>query len=147
MKREKLVMAFGCFDILHLGHIYYLKKAKALGNKLLVVVARDENVLKEKGSLPLKDERQRVAIINSLKFVDKAILGSKKDKLAVILKYKPDIVALGYDHNISKKTLERFLKEHSVKAKVVRLRAYMPKRFKSSLIKKRLAIDLGIEEI
>lgn len=147
MRGKKIVLAFGCFDILHLGHLYYLKKAKALGSELIVVIARDENVLKEKGCMPLKDEKQRLAIVKSLKFVDKAVLGSKKGKLETLLKYKPDIIALGYDHKVSKQTIERFLKQHNVKAKVVRIRAYNAKKYKSSVIKKRAIPDLGIEEI
>ncbi|MCD6247165.1 MAG: FAD synthase [Candidatus Diapherotrites archaeon] len=147
MGKEKLVLAFGCFDILHPGHLYYLKKAKALGSKLIVVIARDENALKEKGYRPLKDEKQRLAIINALRFVDKAVLGSKRDKLEMILKYRPDVIALGYDHKVSKQTIKRFLKQHNIDAKVVRIKAYNAKKYKSSIIKKRIPLDLGIDEV
>ncbi|MCD6478752.1 MAG: FAD synthase [Candidatus Diapherotrites archaeon] len=150
MKREKVVLAFGTFDILHLGHIHYLKKARALGTELIVVVARDETVAREKGTEPVKDEKQRVAIVRALKFVDKAVLGLKGDKMQVILKYKPDVIALGYDHKVSKQTIERFLKRHGLQAKVVRIRAYKPAKYKSSLLKKKIqatTLDLGIDII
>jgi len=150
MKRKKIVLAFGTFDILHSGHLYYLKKARALGTELVVVVARDGTVVREKGFKPVKDERQRLAIIRALKFVDKAVLGMKTDKLNVISKYKPDIIALGYDQKVSKQTIERFLRANNLRAKVVRLKAHKPASHKSSLLRKRFPasdLDLGIDII
>jgi len=150
MKRKKIVLAFGTFDILHSGHLYYLNKARALGTELVVVVARDGTVVREKGFKPVKDERQRLAIIRALKFVDKAVLGMKTDKLNVISKYKPDIIALGYDQKVSKQTIERFLRANNLRAKVVRLKAHKPASHKSSLLRKRFPasdLDLGIDII
>ena len=56
----KKVMAFGSFDILHDGHKHYLKEAKSFGDYLVVIVARDENIVKFKGKKPKNDENYRL---------------------------------------------------------------------------------------
>ena len=63
----KKVMVFGTFDIFHPGHEHMLKEAKEYGDELIVVVARDANVKKVKGRLPMHDENQRVFQIEKLK--------------------------------------------------------------------------------
>lgn len=136
MSAIKTVIAFGTFDILHAGHLHYLEKAKSLGDKLIVVVARDENVLKEKGARPYLCEKDRLSLIKALKVVDKAVLGLSGDKFKVIAKYKPDIIALGYDQKVDYVALKKFLRDKKLKAKVVRISAYRPQRCKSSIIKR-----------
>jgi len=84
------VLAFGCFDILHMGHYTYLKNARKLGDKLIVVVARDSTIRKFKKREPVLDEESRRKLVESLKFVDSAILGSTGDKYQIIKKIKPD---------------------------------------------------------
>ncbi len=66
--KEKKVMTFGTFDLLHKGHVYFLKQASKYG-KLVVVVARDKNVLKVKGKKPINSERKRLQNIKKIKFV------------------------------------------------------------------------------
>ncbi|MBD3228955.1 MAG: adenylyltransferase/cytidyltransferase family protein, partial [Candidatus Lokiarchaeota archaeon] len=88
------VMAFGTFDILHLGHVKLLRNAKKLANganaKLIVVIARDENVIKEKNRRPIFPEDQRLEMIKSLKVVDEAYLGNLgNDRLKIIEELKP----------------------------------------------------------
>ena len=92
----KTAMAFGTFDLLHPGHINFLSQAKKHG-ELIVIIARDRTVKKIKGKLPLHNEKQRLGAVKSLKLASKVILGSLIDKYAAIKKYKPDIIALGYD--------------------------------------------------
>jgi len=133
-----IVIAFGAFDILHPGHIHYLKEAGRYG-RLVVVVARDESIAKLKGKRPLMDERSRLAIISSLRVVDKAILGSRigrlDDMYNVMLKVKPSVVALGYDQKVDMKYLKDFLTAHRMGPRIVRISSYRKELFKSSKIK------------
>jgi len=141
------VLAFGSFDLLHEGHLFYLKKAKALGSELTVVIARDESVKREKGHAPMKSEKERLAIVKELKPVDCALLGSVKPELKfkVFVKEDPDAVALGHDHLITAKEVRDKLKEYGLKARVVRMPAFKPKKLKSSKIRKR--VDLNLDEM
>jgi len=97
MPREKRVLVGGVFDILHPGHVFLLQKAREKG-RLIVIVARDENVEKMKGRPPVIPEKQRLAMIRSIRYVDEAYLGEKEFSVSkVIEKYKPDIIVLGPD--------------------------------------------------
>jgi FAD synthetase len=95
------VLASGVFDLLHYGHIRFLEEAKRLGGpnaKLVVVVATDDTVRKNKGRDPVIPESQRRALVESLRVVDEAILGYKDMDLESVLdRVKPDIVAVGHD--------------------------------------------------
>jgi FAD synthetase len=117
------VMATGTFDLLHMGHIYYLKEAKKLGDKLIVVVARDSTVRKLKHE-PITPEEMRLNIIKELKIVDEAVLGHEDDMYATVKEIKPDIIALGYDQIHDEKRIEQELKKRKLVAKVVRLPKY-----------------------
>jgi len=144
--REKKVLAFGSFDIIHPGHLFYLKKARALGTELEVIVARNENIVHWKGHNPVQDEKIRLEVVRELKPVDKAILGLKSgDRLNSILKVNPEIVALGHDQEITRKEVMDFLKENDLKAKVVRLPAHQRRKFTSTNSRKKL--DLDIDEL
>jgi FAD synthetase len=132
----KKVLAFGTFDIFHSGHEFYLQEAKKLGDYLVVAVALDETVLELKGELPKNSQEQRLKVIKSLPYVNKALLGYKEDKYKVIEEVNPDIIALGYDQNSFTRNLEKELKKRNLKPKVVRITSYSPEIYKSSIIKK-----------
>jgi FAD synthetase len=120
----KKVLAAGCFDLLHYGHLKYLEEAKKLGGEgaeLVVVVARDATILKRKGHHPVMNEQHRRILVGSLKPVDRAILGGPDlDTARVINEVKPDIIALGYDQDELAKLVEKEVKS----AKIVRLKKY-----------------------
>ncbi len=116
-------MATGTFDLLHMGHIYYLKEAKKLGDRLVVVVARDSTVRKLKHE-PITPEEMRLDLIKELKIVDEAVLGHKDDMYATVKEIKPDIIALGYDQVHDEKKIEQELKSRKMVARVVRLPKY-----------------------
>jgi len=117
------VMATGTFDLLHMGHIYYLKEAKKLGDRLVVVVARDSTVRKLKHE-PITPEEMRLDIIKELKIVDEATLGHEDDMYATVKEIKPDIIALGYDQVHDEKKIEQELKKRKPVARLVRLPKY-----------------------
>ncbi|MCU0860956.1 MAG: FAD synthase [Methanomassiliicoccales archaeon] len=116
----KRVMATGVFDILHSGHVHYLQEAKGLGDELYVVVATDATVRKRKHE-PITPERMRVELVQALKPVDKAILGTEGDMYETVRRIEPDIIALGYDQAFNEKELEAELRKRGLKARVVRL--------------------------
>ena len=117
------VMATGTFDLLHMGHIYYLKEAKKLGDELVVVIARDSTVRRLKHE-PVTPEDMRLNLIKELKMVDEALLGHEDDMYSVLKEIKPDIIALGYDQIHDEKKIEQELRKRKLAAKVVRLPKY-----------------------
>jgi len=93
---KKVTLVGGCFDILHWGHISFLKKAKAMGGKLIVALESDVNTRKLKGpGRPIHTQAQRKQMLESLRFVDKVIiLPDRPDYQKLIFQVKPDIVAV-----------------------------------------------------
>jgi FAD synthetase len=117
------VMATGTFDLLHMGHIFYLKEAKKLGDTLVVVVATDATVRKLKHD-PITPQEIRVSLIKELKMVDEAYLGHEDDMYAIVEEIKPDIIALGFDQIHNETTIKNELKKRKLNVKVVRLPKY-----------------------
>ncbi|VVB93976.1 FAD synthase [uncultured archaeon] len=116
------VLATGTFDILHPGHLLYLSEAKALGDELYVIVARD-SMIKHKPK-PIVPEGQRLAMVQALRMVDKAMLGSEHDMFEPLRKICPDIIALGKNQFFNENELETQLKSHGINAKVVRIQSF-----------------------
>ena len=132
----KKVMAFGSFDILHEGHKHYLKEAKSYGDYLIVVVARDENILKFKGRKPRNDENHRLDEIKKLELADEAVLGHKDNILKVLDDFKPDVICLGYDQKtIDEGKLKLELKKRNLKAEIIRAKPYKEHVYKSSKLR------------
>ena len=114
------VMASGVFDLIHPGHISYLKQAKEMGDHLTVVVASDATVRKKKHE-PITPEAMRAMIVGSLKPVDEAIVGSEGDMFETVGKVRPNIIVLGFDQTFDEKELEKELAEKGFSGiKVVR---------------------------
>ena len=113
------VMASGVFDILHSGHLSYLEQARSFGDELYVVVACDDTVRRNKHE-PITNENMRVRLVNSLKPVDKAILGRSGDMYSVIDEIRPDIIVLGFDQTFEEKALESELKKRGYDIRVTR---------------------------
>lgn len=130
---KKKVVCAGTFDHLHKGHIDFLRQAKALGDELIVIVARDETVKRIKGFLPTHDERTRRNNVEGTGIPDLVVLGNLDTDLFQILEeIKPDIIALGYDQRVSEDELiERF-----PECKVLRLSSFHPEKYKSSYYRK-----------
>ena len=117
------VMATGTFDLLHMGHIFYLREAKKLGDKLLVVVATDSTVRKLKHD-PITPQGIRVNLIKELRMVDEAYLGHEDDMYTIVEEIKPDVIALGFDQIHDDATIKNELKKRKLNVKVVRLSKY-----------------------
>ncbi len=138
----KTVMLFGTFDLLHAGHIAFFKQGRKFGDKLIVVVARDVNVQKTKGQLPLHNEKERLELLKHIDIIDQAVLGDAHDVYKVIKKMKPNVVALGYDQVAFTDKLQAKLTEFKLATKIVRLKPYQAQTKKSSKLKEHLLLSL-----
>ena len=134
--RGKTVLAFGTFDLVHLGHVAYLRAARARGTRLVVVVARDQSVVATKGHAPHFSERERARLVRELSCVDAVLLGGLRDHLSVIKRVRPDVIALGYDHAVDEDALRKDLRRLSVTPipKIVRIRSHRPDRYASRFV-------------
>lgn len=130
------VLVFGTFDVIHPGHMNFLKQAKAHADKLVVVVSRDLTVKALKGRFPENNEERRLKNIKKLPYVDEAIPGSPgNDKYGIIEKVKPDVIALGYDQYYFTEDLKKELKKRGILADIIRLKPYKKEVYKSSKLK------------
>lgn len=100
------VMVGGVFSVLHPGHLFFLRRAKSLGDCLVVVVASDRTVLRRKGVL-LKTATERKAAMEKKGVADRVIIGDSEDFFRVVEKEKPDIIALGYDQELDDEFAEK----------------------------------------
>lgn len=96
---KKKVLVGGCFDILHYGHIHFLKEAKKLGDYLVVIIESDKRVKKLKGNTrPFHNQNQRQEILESLSFVDEVIIlkdeMNDRDYEEVVKNINPKIIAI-----------------------------------------------------
>ncbi len=95
----RIVLANGCFDILHVGHVRYLEAARALGDLLVVGINADEQVRQLKGpGRPFVSERERAEVIASLRAVDLVIIFAEPTVTALLTALRPDIHAKGTDY-------------------------------------------------
>lgn len=107
------VMAVGIFDILHAGHLHYVEQAKSLGDELIVVIAHDETVRRQKHE-PITSQELRRRMVEGLKPVDKAIVGNPPGVpiFEILGEVKPHVIALGYDQKHSIDAIRAGLDEH-----------------------------------
>ena len=98
---ERVVFTNGCFDLLHLGHVDYLAKAKDLGERLIIGVNTDSSVKRLKGEhRPLQDENSRLHILAALQSVDAVVLFDEDTPYELIKEIEPDILVKGADYKI-----------------------------------------------
>lgn len=102
---DKVVFTNGVFDILHVGHVDYLQKAKTLGTKLIVAINDDASVRKlNKGpERPINPEESRALVICALRCVDAALVFSEDTPLKVIASVLPDVLVKGGDYDPNEK--------------------------------------------
>ncbi len=98
---ERVVFTNGCFDLLHLGHVDYLEKARALGDRLVVGLNTDASVSALKPGRPLQDEYSRARILAALAFVDAVVLFGEPTPLQLIELVQPDVLVKGDDYAIT----------------------------------------------
>ncbi len=132
---DKITLANGCFDVLHVGHVRYLHGAKKLGGRLIVAINSDESVRGLKGEgRPIIPAEERAEIVASLADVDAVVIFSEPDVRALIREIRPDVQAKGTDYTAEtvpeRDTVAEFggrvaivgdAKDHSATALIARL--------------------------
>ena len=116
------VVATGVFDLIHLGHIHFLKAAKEHGDELTLIVANDDTVRRMKGE-PIISDELRAELISNIKPVDKVFVGRTGDMLEIIVEdIRPDVITLGFDQRLfSTEELKSKLSQRGLDVKVIRL--------------------------
>jgi D-glycero-beta-D-manno-heptose 1-phosphate adenylyltransferase len=95
----RIILANGGFDLLHVGHVRYLRGAKALGGRLIVAINSDQSVRRLKGEgRPVMPEHERAEIVAALADVDAVVIFPELDVRAIIAEIRPDVQAKGTDY-------------------------------------------------
>jgi D-glycero-beta-D-manno-heptose 1-phosphate adenylyltransferase len=97
---ERVVFTNGVFDLLHPGHVDYLERAKALGQRLVVGVNSDASVRRLKPGRPLQDEQARMRVIAALQVVDAVAVFAEDTPLELITRVRPEILVKGADYSV-----------------------------------------------
>ena len=113
-------MATGVFDLLHPGHLYFLREARKLGDELWVVVARDRTARRFKHE-PITPEDSRLQLVEALKSVDRAVLGHEGDIYDILDEIRPDVIAIGFDQVHDENRILEECRKRGLSTKVVRL--------------------------
>ena len=117
---ETVVFTNGCFDILHLGHLDYLSKAKDLGSKLVIGVNSSSSVQKLKGpSRPVNSTQSRSTLLAGFECVDLVVVFTEETPLNLIQELKPNILVKGGDYTLSTIVGATEVKQHGGSVKII----------------------------
>lgn len=117
---EPIILANGCFDLLHVGHVRYLHAAKQLGGRLVVAVNSDESVRALKGEgRPLMPAEERAEILASLSDVDGVVIFPELDVRALIREIRPNIQAKGTDYTAATVPEGDLVREYGGRVEIV----------------------------
>lgn len=131
----RTVLVFGTFDVIHPGHLSFLRQAAARGDRLVVSIARDEFVLRIKGKRPLHSEERRRKRILETGLVDEAFLSDPvQGTYSLVKRLEPDVVCLGHDQDELKADLAAWLEANGLSVGRVTLEPYKPEVYKTSKI-------------
>ena len=109
---KKAVLANGCFDILHVGHVRYLEGARQLGDTLVVAINSDRSARELKGpGRPILDEKERTALVSALRCVDHVVVFDEPDVSRILDTLRPVIHAKGTDYEVIRQIQESYAKE------------------------------------
>jgi D-glycero-beta-D-manno-heptose 1-phosphate adenylyltransferase len=119
---QKIVFTNGCFDLIHLGHVDYLEKARNLGDKMVVGLNTDASVKGNKGELrPITDEVSRARVLAAMEFVDAVILFGDETPYMLICQVVPDILVKGKDYEVAKIVGADFVMTHGGSVETIEL--------------------------
>ena len=137
-KGRKIVFTNGCFDILHAGHVRYLKKAKSLGDMLVLGLNSDSSVRNIKGKgRPIVNQKDRAEVVSSLSPVDYVVIFNEPTPIKLIEAVKPGILVKGADWKRGEIVGEDFMKSYG--GRVARIRLFEG-RSTTDIIKRILAL-------
>lgn len=136
-ENHNYVLTFGTFDLVHDGHIHYLREAKKYGDKLVTIVATDKNVEKLKWTLPKNTQTQRIQDVKNTQIADLVTLGWETSHLDWLTLYAPKIVCLWYDQVGFSEQLRLYIQKNNLDISVIRMAPYKPEVYKSSKLKQK----------
>ncbi len=133
-KKKKVVFTNGCFDILHVGHIAYLRKAKSFGDVLIVGMNSDSSVKRLNGKgRPIVNEKDRADVLSELMCVDYVVLFNDDTPYTLIKRLRPDVLVKGSDWKIDEIVGKDVLDSYGG---VVRRARFVKGRSSTNVIKK-----------
>lgn len=117
---ERITLANGGFDLLHVGHVRYLRGAKALGGRLVVAINSDTSMRALKGEgRPIMPEHERAEIVAALADVDAVVIFPELDVREIIREIRPDIQAKGTDYTVDSVPERDTVAEHGGRVEIV----------------------------
>jgi rfaE bifunctional protein nucleotidyltransferase chain/domain len=117
---EQITLANGAFDLLHVGHVRYLRGAKALGGRLVVAVNSDESVRALKGEgRPIMPAEERAEIVAALADVDAVVIFPELDVRAIVREIRPDVQAKGTDYTVDSVPERAVVAEYGGRVEIV----------------------------
>ncbi|MGN0161907.1 MAG: D-glycero-beta-D-manno-heptose 1-phosphate adenylyltransferase [Lachnospiraceae bacterium] len=117
---KKIVFTNGCFDILHIGHVKYLKEARALGDILVLGLNSDASVKRLKGpSRPVNNEADRMDMLAEMEFIDYVVLFEEDTPYDLITKVKPDVLVKGGDYEVDHIVGADFVRDNGGSVEVI----------------------------
>ncbi|MCI0531346.1 MAG: D-glycero-beta-D-manno-heptose 1-phosphate adenylyltransferase [candidate division Zixibacteria bacterium] len=118
--RKRIVFTNGCFDLIHVGHVRYLKKARQMGDLLILGLNSDQSVRKLKGpSRPIISQNDRAEILSALEPVDYIVIFNELTPLNLIRRIRPDILVKGSDYKTSQIVGRDYVLSHGGRVKTV----------------------------
>lgn len=122
IKKKKLVVTNGCFDILHSGHIKLIRQSKEFGDILILLINTDKSVKKNKGnSRPILKENIRLKILSSIKYIDYIIPFDDKTPVKLYKIIRPDILVKGRQYKKDKIAGSKIILKYGGKIKLVKM--------------------------
>jgi FAD synthetase len=137
------VIAQGTFDVLHPGHLHYLREAAGIGEELYVIVARRENVTHK--DPPVLPGRQRRDVVDALEMVEEALVGHPDDIFVPVERIDPDVIVLGHDQHHDEDAIADQLDQRGIDCEVRRASRYEP-AYDDELTSTSDIVDLLIRE-
>ena len=135
-KQNTTVLVGGCFDVLHLGHIVFLRKARNLGDKLVVLLESDQNIKKNKGNnRPINNQENRAKMLKSLRMVDQVIklpeMKTDDEYLKIVKQIRPTIIAVSEN---DKNLINKKNQAKQIGAKLIKVTKLIPHQSTSRII-------------
>tara|TARA_Y100000389_G_C17432870_1_gene503783 strand:- start:254 stop:724 length:471 start_codon:yes stop_codon:yes gene_type:complete len=121
-ENKKLIATNGCFDILHPGHIKIFEESKNIGDKLLVLINSDKSIKLNKGNKrPILKLKERISILNSIKYIDYLLVFNELTPEKILLKIKPDILTKGSEYKKTQIAGFKIISKNGGKIKLIKM--------------------------
>lgn len=131
----RTVLVFGTFDVLHPGHLYFLREAGRHGDRVVASIARDGFVERTKGRRPVNRQDVRLRHVLETGLVQEARLSDEEPgTYGLLASVEPGVVCLGHDQRLLHQDLQRWLAARDLRVELVVIEAFEPSRYKSSIL-------------